>query len=189
MQVCPNLLFTRVSRSILSVLHTFIHRTLSARCSVFFVLFSQCDATIHPQSAFVTNNKSPLHSFCLQENQMSVSYSGALPPCYIVLTCSLSLPPSAPCYLWKTKLPENRKVAWRYTLPAAKRCNHCQEFDRKPSVTSATPPPLHTILLPTRLTLLFEDGAMTWCWRECLHHTCTNVDKLVYFRRINIEAC
>lgn len=68
-----------------------------------------------------------------------------------------------PCYLWKTKLPENREVAWRYTLPAAKRCNHCQEFDRKPSVTSATPPPLHTILpaLPTRLTLLFEDGAMT----------------------------
>lgn len=28
-----------------------------------------------------------------------------LPPCYIVPTRSLSLPPSAPCYLWKTKLP------------------------------------------------------------------------------------
>lgn len=158
------MLFSRVNRSILSFLHTFIRRTLSACCSVFLVLFSQCHATIHPQSAFVPN-KSPLHSFCLQDNQMSVSYSSTLPPRYIVLTCSLSLPPSAPCYLWKTKLPEYREVAWRCTLPAAKRCTHCQEFDRKPSVTSATPLPLHTILppLPTRLTLLFEEGVMTWC--------------------------
>lgn len=133
--------FFRVSRSILSFLHTFIRWTLSVCCSVFLVLFSQCHATIHPQSAFVPNNTSPLHSFCLQDNQMSVSYSGAMPPRYIVLTRSLSLPPSAPCYLWKTKLPEYREVAWRCTLPPAKWCNHCQEFDRTPSVTSTTPPP------------------------------------------------
>lgn len=66
-------------------------------------LFSQCHATIHPQSASVLNNKSPFGSFCLQDNQLSVSYSGSQPPCHIVLTCSLSLPPSAPCYLWKAK--------------------------------------------------------------------------------------
>lgn len=149
----------------MSFLHTFILRTLSACCSVFLVLFPQCHATIHPQSAFVPNNKSPLHLFCLQDKQMSVSYSGTLPPRYIVLTRSLSLPPSAPCYLWNTKVPEFRKVAWRCTLPAAKRCNHCHEFDREPSVLSATPPPIHTTLpsLPTPLTLLFEEGVMTWC--------------------------
>lgn len=97
----PKPVFFTVNRSVSSFLHTFIHRTLSACCSVFLVLFPQCHATIHRQSAFVPNNKSPLHSFCLQDNQMSVSYSGVclLPPRYIVLTRSLSLPPSAPCYL------------------------------------------------------------------------------------------
>lgn len=134
----------------------------------FLFLFSQCHATIYPQSASALNNKSPLHSFCLQDNRMSVSYSGSQPPCHIVLTCSLFLPPSAPCYLWNAKLLEYREVAWRYTMPTAKLLNHCQENlvrDRKPSVTSTIPPPLHSILptLPTWLTLLFEDEVMTSC--------------------------
>lgn len=137
--------------------------SLISALQCFLFLFSQCYTTIHPHSASVPNNKSPLRSFCLQDNQMSVSYSGSQPHCHIVLTCSLSLPLSAPCYLWKAKLLEYREVAWRSALPAAKRCNHCQDFDRKHSVTSAMPPPpLCSIspTFPTWLTLLF------WGWRD-----------------------
>lgn len=98
----------------------------------FLSLFSQCHATIHPQSASVLNNKSPLHSLCLQDNQMSVSHSRSQPPCHIVFTRSLSLPLSAPCYLWNAEPPKYGEMARRYTLPAAKWCNHCQEIMERP---------------------------------------------------------
>lgn len=136
----------------------------------FLFLFSQCHATIHPQSASVLNNKSPLRLFCLQDNQMSVSYSGSQSPCHIVLTCSLSLPPSAPCYLWNAQLQEYREVAWRYNIlcpkPScpitAKRLWKGLVRHRKPSVNSATPPPHSNVpTLPTWLTLLFQDEVMT----------------------------
>lgn len=70
--------------------------------------------------------------FCPQDNWLSVSYSGSQHPCHIVLTCSLSLPLSAPCYLWNAKLQEYREIAWSYTMPTAKLPNHCQEIMERP---------------------------------------------------------
>lgn len=111
--ICPNLVF-RVRKNILSYfLHTFIQVGLISVLQSFLFLFSQCHATIHPHSASVLNSKSPLHSLCLQDNQMSVSHSRSQPPCHIVFTRSLSLPLSAPCYLWNANPPKYREMARR----------------------------------------------------------------------------
>lgn len=116
-------------------------RSLISLLQCFLFLFSWRLATIHPQSASVSNNKSLFGSFCLPDNQLSVSYSGSQPPCCIVLSFSLSLPPSAPCYLWSPKLLGSREETWSYTIPTAELPQRFQTGlvrDRKPSVTFAT---------------------------------------------------
>lgn len=128
----PKPLF-RVRKSILSYfLLTFIWEPyLCTAVFSFFVLPMSCYYS-SPVCLCSEKNKSPMCSFCLQDNQMSVSFSGSQPHCHIVLTCSLSFPQYAPCYLWHAKLQEYREVARRYTLPAAKLPNHCQEIMERP---------------------------------------------------------
>lgn len=146
--------FSRVRKSILSFFPYLYTGSLISPLQCFPFLFSQCHATIHPQSASVLNNKSPFGSFCLQDNQLSVSYSGSQPPCHIVLTCSLFCLrlPLVIYGMQNCRSREKQPGAILCPQPScpitAKRLWEGLVRDRKPSVTSAMPPPQYSIVLP-----------------------------------------
>ena len=162
--------FFRVRESILSYFpHTFIQGALSPYCSVFF--FCSPNVTL----LFIPN----LPLFWTTNHRLALFVFGTTNCLFLIQSLSLLATLSSLAHCLCLRLPlviygmqncrstEKSPGAIRCPQPScpitAKRLWKGLVRDRKPSVTSATPPLLHSILptLPAWLTLLCEDEVTT----------------------------